>query len=139
MLAESDRPAAKIAILLNSKEPTHRLQWESAVEAAKALQLELVRVDVSGPGGWAAALDRLPGTGARGLFAFADDRGIIEHRVRISEGGDPLQVADDQRSADSLGAGALISYGMDMSEEFRQSAAYVVSKLQWHKAGGPAY
>jgi putative ABC transport system substrate-binding protein len=126
VLAESSRPAARIAILLNSKEPTHRLQWESAIEAAKALQLELVRVDVNGPGGLTAALDSLPATGARGLFVFSDDPGIIENRVRISEAAIRYKLPLISGPRIFAAAGALISYGMDMTEDFRQSAAYVV-------------
>ena len=126
VLAESARPAARIAILLNGKEPTHRLQWDSALEAAKALQLELVRVDVTGPGGLTAALDSLPATGARGLFVFADDPGIIENRVRISEAAIRHKLPLISGPRVFATAGALISYGMDMTDEFRQSAAYVV-------------
>lgn len=126
VLAESARPGARIAILLNSKEPTHHLQWESAIEAAKALQLELVRVDVSGPGGLSAALDSLPATGARGVFVFSDDPGIIENRVRISEAAIRFKLPLISGPRIFAAAGALMSYGMDLTEEFRESAAYVV-------------
>jgi putative ABC transport system substrate-binding protein len=126
VLAESVRPGARIAILLNGREPTHRLQWESASEAAKALQLEPVRIDAGGPGGLTAALDSLPATGARGLFVFTDDPVMIENRVRISETAIRYKLPLIAGPRIFATAGALITYGMDMTEEFRQSAAYVV-------------
>ena len=126
VLPESARPGARIAILMNSKEPTHALQWETAIEAAKALQLELVRVDVSGPGGLTAALDSLPETRARGLYLFSDDPGIVERRVSIAEAAIRHKLPMMSAARVYANAGALLSYGMDMSEEFRQSAAYVV-------------
>ena len=126
VLAESVRPGARIAILLNSAEPTHRLQWEHASEAAKELRLELVRVDISGPGGLAAALDSLPATDARGVFVFTDDPVMIENRVRIAEAAIRYKLPLIAAQRIFATAGALITYGMDMTEEFRQSAAYVV-------------
>jgi putative ABC transport system substrate-binding protein len=126
VLAGNGHPGAKIAILLNSNEPTHRLQWETAVETAKALQLELVPVDVSGPGRLIAALDSLPATGARGLLVFSDDPSIIENRARIAEAAIRYKLPLVSGPRVFATAGALITYGMDLMEEFRQSAAYVV-------------
>lgn len=142
VLAESARPGARVAVLLNSREPTHRLQWENASDAAKALQLELVRVDVSGPGGLAAALDSLPATGARGVFVFTDDPIMIENRVRISEAAIRYKLPMIAGPRVFATAGALITYGMDMTEEFRQSAAYVVkvsngSRGRRHRIAAP--
>jgi len=126
VLPESVRSGARIAILLNGKEPSHRPQWEKAVEAAEALRLELVRVDTTGPGGLAAALESLPATGARGLLVFTDDPGMIENRVRISDAAIRYKLPMIASPRVYAIAGALMTYGNDMAEDFRLSAAYVV-------------
>ena len=126
VLPESARSGARIAVMMNPREPSHLVQWERAVTAAQALNLQLVRIETNGPSGIDRAIEALPTTGAKGLLVFSDDPAIIEHRARIAAAAlrNKLPMVTGPRvfALD----GALMTYGMDMTDEFRASASYVV-------------
>jgi len=74
LLPENVRAGARIAVLMNGKDPAHEAACEASEPAARALNLELIRLEANGPAGLEAALQRLAGAGARGLLVFSTTR-----------------------------------------------------------------
>ncbi len=116
LLPENVRAGARIAVLMNGKDPAH----------ARALNLELIRLEANGPAGLEAALQRLASASARGLLVFSDDPVMIEFRGRIAETAMRLGLPSISSPRMFAQAGGLISYGADMSDDYRLSAVHVV-------------
>jgi len=126
LLPPATRGGAKIAVLMNGREPSHRAGIEETERAASTLDLAIVRIDTSGPGRLAGALEALAQSGAQGLFVFSDDPGMIENRARIAEAALKLKLPSISGPKIYADAGGLMSYGMDTRDDFRLSASYVV-------------
>jgi len=126
LLPESARGGARVAVLMNGNDPAHELQWRSAEAGAKALNLNLVRVEANGPAGFDAALDALARADARALLVLSDDPTMIENRGRIAATATKLGLPSVSGPRVFADAGGLMSYGMDMRDDFRLSAAHVV-------------
>jgi len=126
LLPENVRAGARIAVLMNGKDPAHEAAWEASAPAARALNLELIRLEASGPAGLEAALQRLAGASARGLLVFSDDPVMIEFRGRIAATALALGLPSISSPRMFAEAGGLISYGADMGDDYRLSAVHVV-------------
>ena len=126
LLPDSERDGARIAVLMDSRNPGHELQWRSAEQAAAVLHLTLVRVDVGSSGGFGAALEGLAQVRAKGLLVMADEPSMVEHRSRIAAEAVRQKLPLVSGPGVFAEAGGLVTYGMDMSDEFRLSAAHVV-------------
>ncbi len=126
LLPENVRAGARIAVLMNGKDPAHEAAWEAAEPAARTLNLELIRLEANGPAGLEVALQRLASASARGLLVFSDDPVMIEFRGRIAETALRLGLPSISSPRMFAQAGGLISYGADMSDDYRLSAVHVV-------------
>lgn len=126
VLPPAQRSGARIAVLMNGKEPSHREGIEEAERTAKALDLRIVRIDTTGPGRLDAALEALAQSGAQGLLVYSDDPGMIENRDRIAAAAMKLKLPSISGPKIYADAGGLMSYGMDMRDDFRLSATYVI-------------
>lgn len=126
LLPESARSGARIAVLMNGKDPAHEAQWQSAEVGAKALNVHLVRVEANGPAAVDAALESLAQANARALLVLSDDPTMIENRGRIAAAATKLGLPSISGPRVFAEAGGLLSYGMDITDDYRLSAAYVV-------------
>jgi len=133
VLPPSTRSGAKIAVMMNSKEPSHVEGLQQAEHDAKALNLEMLRIDTSG--GMDAALDALARSGAQGLVVFSDDPVVIENRARVAAAAMRLKIPSISSPKIYADAGGLMSYGMDMRDDFKLSAAYVVKVATGSRPG----
>jgi putative ABC transport system substrate-binding protein len=124
VLPASARNNAKIAVMMNSTEPSHREGLEAAVKDGKMLNLDVVPVDTSR--GMDAALDMLAESGVQGLLLFSDEPAIIENRARIAQAAIRLKIPSISSPKIYADAGGLMTYGMDMRDDYKLSAAYVV-------------
>ena len=124
VLPPAARKGARIAVLMNTQEPSHMEGIEVAEKDAKALNLAIVRIDTSG--GLDPALEALARADARGLVALSDDALMIENRARIANAAIRLKLPSISSPKVYADAGGLMSYGMDTRDDFRLSAAYVV-------------
>jgi len=117
---------ARIAVLLNSRNPVHESQWREMAAAARALNMNPVRVEVRGFAGLDAALDSLAKSDVRGLMILSDDALTIEGRDRIIAAAARLRLPSVSGFPAYAEDGGLMAYGEDTAEGFRRSAAYVV-------------
>lgn len=126
LLPEPERAGARIGVLLNGKDPAHEAAWQAAEPAAKSLDLALVRVASDGPADLDYALATLAVARVRGLLVFSDDPMMIEYRGRIAAAALRLGLPSISTSRIYAESGGLISYGADMVDDYRRSAAHVV-------------
>jgi putative tryptophan/tyrosine transport system substrate-binding protein len=126
LLPPAQREGARIAILMNGKDPTHEVQWNALLAGAQTLKLQLVRVAASGSSAIQAALDGLGDARSRGLLVLSDDPSMIENRARIAAAAIHLRLPSITGSRLYAEAGGLMAYGMDILDDFRLVAAHVV-------------
>jgi putative ABC transport system substrate-binding protein len=126
LLPPSQREGARIAVLMNGKDPAHEMQWAALQPGAEALNLQLVRVAATGPAAVQAALDALADARTSALLVMSDDPTMIEHRERIAAAAIRLRLPSISGSRLYAEAGGLLTYGMDILDDFRLSAAHVV-------------
>jgi putative ABC transport system substrate-binding protein len=126
LLPESARIGARIAVLMNGKDPAHEAQWLHAEAGARALNLNLVRVEANGPAAVDAALEALAQADAKGLLVLSDDPTMIENRFRVAVAATKLGLPSISGPRVFADAGGLMTYGMDIRDDFRLSAAHVV-------------
>jgi hypothetical protein len=79
-------------------------------------------------------LDALPYANLKGLYVFADDPSMIENRAQIAAGALRARLPTISAPRAFAAAGGLMSYGMDIADDFRLSASYVVKVAQGTKA-----
>ena len=126
LLPESARADARIAVMMNAKDPAHEAAWQAAEPAARALKLTLVRIEASGPAGVAAAIESLGRAEAKALLVFSDDPTMIEFRAPIAAAAIRLGLPAISGPRLFAESGMLISYGADMADNYRLSAGHVV-------------
>lgn len=117
--------AVRIAFLTNPNNPTYAAQEKELQDAAGALGIQLLRLEVRAAeqieGAFAAAYDWR----AQGLLVPADSLVLAPQRAKIA--GLALRqrlpsIFIDRRDAE---AGGLMSYGVDLFDQFQGRAAYV--------------
>ncbi len=126
LLPEGMRNGARIAVLMNGKDPAHEAQWQSTLVGARSLELNLVRIEASGPAGLNVALDALAQAGSHGLLVFSDDPVMIEFRGRIVAAATKLGLPSISGPRFFAADGGLMSFGMDMADDYRLCAAHGV-------------
>ena len=126
LLPENARAGARIGVLMNGKDPAHNAAWQAAEAAARTLKLALVRIEANGPAGLDNALDLLARADVKALLVFSDDPVMIEFRSRIAAAATRLGLPSISGPRLFAEAGGLISYGADMADDYRLSAAHVV-------------
>ena len=130
LLPPAQREGARIAILMNGKDPTHEVQWTALQAGAQTLKLQLVRVAATGSSAVQAALDGLADARCSGLLVLSDDPSMIENRARIAAAAIQLRLPSITGSRLYAEAGGLMAYGMDILDDFRLVAARVVKVAQ---------
>ena len=126
LLTEQARAGARIGVLMNGQDPANDAAWHAAEPAAKSLDLVLVRIEANGPAGLDSAFQTIANANLKGLLVFTDDPVMIEHRERIVAMALRLRLPSISSHRLFAEAGGLISFGADMSDDYRQSAAHVV-------------
>jgi putative ABC transport system substrate-binding protein len=128
LLKEIVPGATRIGVFRNPGNPVTKRHLRSAEDSAKALDVQLVVVEVRG-GDLAAAFAKLSAASVQGAIAVADPAFVsqreefaalsLRHRIPVAF----------QRS-ENVDAGGLISYSADLREQFRLAAGYVHRILQ---------
>jgi len=119
-------PAApRIAVLVNTANPVHEMLWKDAVAAAQKFDLELVRLEVRGPGNLDASLQSLGTLGVQGLLVLPDDPMALNHRHKIVAAANQLGLPSFFGYREFVDAGGLVSYGERFAESYRYAASYV--------------
>ena len=121
--------AASVAVLLNTRNPVHPLLWDELLQAGKALDRKLVRVDVAGPKDFPAAFETIARERLGGLLVLPDDNMTLNTRVQL------VALAVKDRLPTVYGVrefvvqGGLMSYGENLASSHRSTAAHVAKVL----------
>jgi len=123
---------SRIAVLRNLATSLAPLQVTEA--AARALDLQLRPIVVAAPGEIAAGFEAALGDGAEALVVLPDGM-FWNERARIVTLAAQHRLPAIYEEREYVNIGGLISYGRDVSQQFRQAAGYVAKILEGAKPG----
>lgn len=124
LLREAVPAADPIAVLVNTRNPTHVPLWEDALHAAQRLNLTLVRIAAALPDGLDAAMEGVLESRAKALLVLPDDPATLHLRSRLADFADRHALALFG-SYTVFETSALLSYGENPEATARESAAYI--------------
>jgi putative ABC transport system substrate-binding protein len=134
LLKQAAPGTSVIAVLVDRNHPTNALELKNAETAARRLGLAIVPVDVPASGRLEDVFATMTRGRANAILALGGD---VVHTRRYTI----LDLAFKHRLPTlypwTMGpeAGALMSYGVDITENFRQAASYVDKIFKGAKAG----
>jgi putative ABC transport system substrate-binding protein len=117
--------ARRMAVLINTANTAHETLWSDLQDAAIALRITPVRVDVHGPADLEAALDRLKKIDADGLVVLPDDPMTFNHRRRIIDAANQRGLPTLYGPREFVAEGGFLSYGESFPDSYRRVGAYV--------------
>jgi len=134
LLTEAMPAAKRLAVLTRLGNSAHEAQWASAVSAAERLRLALHRVQVAGYDGVDSALREVSELRADGLVLLSDPV-FVSRREHIARFVNAMRLPAIYGFAEFTDAGGLMSYGVNLREQFRRGAYYVDRILKGAKPG----
>ena len=124
--------ASRIGMLVNMRNPSNAVQRRDAEAAAPALGIDLVPVDVRSPEDVDAAFQTL--TRERSAFVLVlSDLIFVTGRRRIAEMAIAARLPTMYGLREFAEAGGLVSYGIDVRENWRRAAYFVDRILKGEK------
>lgn len=136
MLKESLPGLKKIGVLHNAIDPTFQAWGEQTMAAAKRQGIEAVRLALASPSPDVVAdlIRRLRADGGTALIVIRDflTATLMQTVCAVAAEERIAVIAEDR---DYVRFGALLSYGVDFTDLFRRSAAYVDRILRGEKPG----
>ena len=134
LLKEAVRGVSRVAALWNAGNPGHPYVVEGMELASPQLGLQLLSIPVRGPGDFVGALQAATRGRAEALVVV-DDVLITTHKAQVlslsTKHSLPV-VANHQEFAE---AGALMTYGQSVPDEYRRAAHYVDRILRGARPG----
>jgi putative ABC transport system substrate-binding protein len=124
--------AKRIVYLMNSSSPIHAPQFAEAQRAAGMLGVKLVPLDARNAGELDAALRAIPASGADAVLVAGDLRFLV-HRAKVAEAVRKAKLPATVPSKESHDNGVLMSYGPNVRDTARRSAAYIDKILRGAK------
>jgi putative tryptophan/tyrosine transport system substrate-binding protein len=126
--------ARKIALLVNPGNPTHAGQRRNVEVAAATLGIELATLEVRVPDDLHAAFEKLAGEGIMMVLVFADTM-FLNERKRIALLAAAARLPTMFGLRQNVEDGGLMSYGIEIRESWRRTAAFVGKILRGAKPG----
>jgi putative tryptophan/tyrosine transport system substrate-binding protein len=124
LLTEAMPGARRLAVLTRLGNSAHDAQWSGAVSAAARLKLTLQRVEVASYDGVDGALGEVRELRADGLLLLADPV-FVSRREHIARSVNAMRLPAIYGFAEFTDAGGLMSYGVNLGDQFRRGAQYV--------------
>ncbi len=124
---------SRIAVLTNPANPSHAGEWRGALEAAQALRVELIAVEVRGRGDIDPAFVTM-GAQVDGVVVLGDPL-FFAQAGHIADRAAREKLPAISGFREHVAAGGLMSYGPDIKDSFRRAATYVDKIL---KGANPA-
>jgi putative tryptophan/tyrosine transport system substrate-binding protein len=126
--------ARKVGLLVNPGNPTHEAQRPNVEAAAAALGIELVALQARMPDHLHAAFDKLTHERVAMVLAFPDGM-FLNERKRIALLAMAARLPSMFGLRQNVEDGGLMSYGIDLRESWRRTAAFVSKILKGAKPG----
>jgi putative tryptophan/tyrosine transport system substrate-binding protein len=114
----------RVAVLSNPAGLNHALMISNVKSAARALGVELLLLEASGPGEFDRAFAAMAGERVGTLFVFGDPMFGV-HRARIAELAVQYRLPSMHTNRLHVEAGGLMCYGPSFSDLWRRAAASV--------------
>jgi putative ABC transport system substrate-binding protein len=115
---------ARLGVIYNPGSPAGAIQFEGSQDALGKLNIPSLAEKAARPEEYRDALARLGLANVDGVL-FVPDASTIDNRARIAEQALGLRLATMFQRRENVEAGGLMSYGPDLTDQFRQVAAYV--------------
>jgi putative ABC transport system substrate-binding protein len=128
LIKEAVPSLSRVAVLINPANPGASISLAAMEETAKALNIELVPIEVKARNGISAAIAMVATRGAQALVAIEDPF--------ITSNAKQIAALALQNAIPTIGfrpqaeAGALIEYGVDLAELFFRSASFLDKVLK---------
>jgi putative tryptophan/tyrosine transport system substrate-binding protein len=132
LLKEIAPTAVRIAVMINPDSPSHLRLFNSAADAAKRFDVEVIKTPVRDVADIEAALTQLGRNPAQGLIV-PPDPSTNTHRKLIVELAARYRIPTIYALRAAIIEGGLISYGVDIPDLFRQAAVYADRVLRGEK------
>jgi ABC-type uncharacterized transport system substrate-binding protein len=126
--------ARKIGLLVNPGNPTHAVQRRNVEVAASALGIELVTLEVRVPEDLHAAFENLARESIMMVLVFADTM-FLNERKRIALLAVAARLPTMFGLRQNVEDGGLMSYGIEIRENWRRTAAFVGKILRGARPG----
>jgi putative tryptophan/tyrosine transport system substrate-binding protein len=126
--------ARKIGLLVNPGNPTHAVQRRNVEVAATALGIELVTLEVRVPEDLHAAFENLARESMMIVLMFADTM-FLNERKRIALLAMAARLPTMFGLRQNVEDGGLMSYGIEIRESWRRTAAFVGKILRGARPG----
>lgn len=124
LLTEAMPGARRLVVLTRLGNSGHDAQWSNAMSAAARLKLTLQRVQVAGYDGVDSALREVNEVRGDGLVLLSDPV-FVSRREHIARFVNALRLPAIYGFAEFTDAGGLMSYGVNLGDQFRRGAYYV--------------
>lgn len=124
LLSEAVPTARRLAVLTRTGNPGHESQWAKAVSAAARLKLTLQRIQVADYDSVDSALREVAELRTHGLVLLSDPV-FVSRREHIARTVNALRLPAIYSFAEFTNAGGLMSYGVNLWDQFRRAAHYV--------------
>jgi putative tryptophan/tyrosine transport system substrate-binding protein len=134
LLREAVPTARRLAVMARTGNSGHDTQWGYAVTAAARLKLALQRIQVSSYDGVDDALHQVGELHSDGLVLLSDPV-FVSRRQDIVRAVNAMRLPAIYGFAEFTDAGGLMSYGVNLGDQFRRAARYVDRILKGAAAG----
>jgi len=126
-------PAARrIAVVLNETNPVHPVFWAAAQKACAALDLVAVRVVANTPAQLGVAVGEIVRQRAQAVVVVADGMYLAE-RAKVQELMQTTGLPVAYALREHVSMGGLLSYGANLTANYRHAATYVDKILKGAK------
>lgn len=134
LLREAVPTARRLAVMTRTGNPGHDSQWANAVTAAARLKLALQRIQVADYDSVDSGLREVGKLRSDGLVLLSDAV-FVSRREHIVRAVNEMRLPAIYGFAEFTDAGGLMSYGVNLGDQFRRAAHYVDRILKGAKPG----
>lgn len=125
---------SRVAVLWNPAIPDKVIEWKEMQGPARAMKIELQSIEVRAPADFDQAFESARRVRAEALMALGEPL-VFSQRGRVIEFTAQARLPAIFAWRETVEAGALISYGPDISDLYRRAATYVDKILRGAKPG----
>jgi putative tryptophan/tyrosine transport system substrate-binding protein len=114
-----------VAVLGNANNPVHELGWQRLADAAKEMNVKLLKVQLGRSDDLSAAMSAAMGEKAGALFVLPDDPMMFNLRPQIVALAAQYRLPDFYWAREFVESGGLMSYGENLRASYRSAAVYM--------------